>query len=118
MVVERERPGVVIEEFVERRLMRGAPANRPELARAETPDAPRATPPCRWRRPADGRPRFPPRPRMRRIGTVIAPYDRMLRLALLGLVTTWLTTLVRLMRSSRAAVPAPAGERALPQRRA
>src|SRR6266516_1785281 len=57
-----------------------------------------------------------PRPRMLRIGTVIAPYDRMLRLALLGLVTTWLTTLVRLMRSSRAAVPAPAGERALPQR--
>ena len=42
MVVERERPGVVIEEFVERRLMRSAPANRPELARAETPDAPRA----------------------------------------------------------------------------
>ena len=42
VVVERERPGVVIEEFVERRLMRGAPANRPELARAETPDGPRA----------------------------------------------------------------------------
>jgi len=57
-----------------------------------------------------------PRPRMLRIGTVIAPYDRMLRLALLGLVTTWLTALVRFMRSWRAAVPAPAGERALPQR--
>ncbi len=32
----------MIEEFVERRLMRGAPANRAELARAETPDGPRA----------------------------------------------------------------------------
>ena len=42
MVVERERPGVVIEEFVERRLMRGPPANRPELARAAAPDGPRA----------------------------------------------------------------------------
>ena len=37
-VVERERPGVVIEEFVERRLMRGAPVNRPALARAEAAD--------------------------------------------------------------------------------
>ena len=55
---------------------------------------------------------------MLRIGTVIAPYDRMLRLALLGLVTTWLTALVRLMRSWRAAVPALAEERALPQRAA
>jgi len=52
------------------------------------------------------------------IGTVIALYGRMLRLALLGLVTTWLTALVRLMRSWRAAVPALAEERALPQRRA
>ena len=41
-LVERERPGVVIEEFVERRLMRGPPANRPELARAAAPDGPRA----------------------------------------------------------------------------
>ena len=37
-MVERERPGVVIEEFVERRLMRGAPVNRPALARAEAAD--------------------------------------------------------------------------------
>jgi len=59
-----------------------------------------------------------PRPRTPGPGTFIAPYDPMLRLALLGLVTTWLTALARLMRSSRAAVPAPAEERALPQRRA
>jgi len=36
-LVERERPGVVIEELVERRLMRRPPVNRSALAQTEVP---------------------------------------------------------------------------------
>ena len=37
-LVERERPGVVIEELVERRLMRRPPVNRSALAQTEAAD--------------------------------------------------------------------------------